>query len=133
MVEERRQAATLLFMKALPGLLRKYQTDPVQACPCFLAPLHVPLDFTSRCARHPLGSRADTDLHCLRFPLERTPYMLQAAALAGIMTDLQLEIFSLRKAEPALQGLLHQVPLHCSHSGAHALLRQGNGGRCRIL
>ncbi len=28
--EERRQAATLLFMKCLPGLLRKYQTDPLQ-------------------------------------------------------------------------------------------------------
>lgn len=33
----------------------------------------------------------------------------QAAALASIMTDLQLEVFSLRKAEPALQGLLGQV------------------------
>lgn len=30
--EERRRAATLLFMKSLPGLLHKYQTDPVQAC-----------------------------------------------------------------------------------------------------
>jgi hypothetical protein len=35
----------------------------------------------------------------------------QAAALASIMTDLQLEVFSLRKAEPALQGLLGQVLL----------------------
>lgn len=30
--EERRRAATLLFMKSLPGLLHKYQTDPVQVC-----------------------------------------------------------------------------------------------------
>lgn len=34
----------------------------------------------------------------------------QAAALAGIVTDLQLEVFSLRKAETALEGLLRQVP-----------------------
>ncbi len=33
----------------------------------------------------------------------------QAAALAGIAADLQLEVFSLRKAEPALEGLLRQL------------------------
>lgn len=32
-MEERRQSATLLFMKTLPGLLRKHQTDPVQVWP----------------------------------------------------------------------------------------------------
>lgn len=54
----------------------------------------------------------------------------QAAALASIMTDLQLEVFSLRKAEPALQGLLGQVlscdatqdwlMLACLHGSPHA-------------
>jgi hypothetical protein len=29
-VEERRQAATLASMRALPSLMRKHQTDPVQ-------------------------------------------------------------------------------------------------------
>lgn len=120
-----RQDATLALMKELPPLLRKLHTDPAQARrrremawvgrAWVLPP---PLWAAARSASHGrslqallqawLVQRCPELTHLKNLPLPNTPAK-QAAALVGLIPEMKLEVYSLKRQEKGFASLAASV------------------------
>lgn len=96
--EDAQHTATLLFARALPGLITTYQTEPVQV---WSIPASIPATPVEQASR-----TSDCEQ---RFLFTWLSSCAQAAALAGILGELQMEVWALKSEEQVLGSLLQQV------------------------
>ena len=123
-----RQDATLALMKELAPLLRKLQTDPAQvrgrgrAAGLLLQP---------SCAEQPApGRRHRRCTHVCHPPMPASLPPPQAAALAGLVPELKLEVFALKRAEKGFAQLAGAVKdAFLKHADAQVRCGWRGGGR----